>query len=619
MKISAVKRLTFAGLLIILLASVGRLPAVAEPADPIEHFEKSSAMVPMRDGTRLYTEIYVPRHAEGKLPILLWRSPYNVAGVGATSPGGSIFANGLRELAEDGYIFVFQDIRGRHQSEGEFVMIRPARDRSLPGAIDESTDAHDSIEWLLEHLPGHNGRVGMLGVSYPGWLAVMAAIDPHPALQAVSPQGTPADLYLGDDFFHNGAFHLSYGFEYVAFMERSTGEDVFDFGEYDTYSWYRDLGGLSQVLPEVEGFDTSWDDFVAHPSYDEFWQQRAVPPQIHAPTIPNLTVGGWYDAEDGYGPYQIYRRWRDEGGPGYLVLGPWKHGGWLSGAGRTLGPIDFGSDSATHFRNRILVPWFAHYLKGRGQPPARVNVFETGANRWRSFDSWPEDEAGTRKLYLRADGRLSFQPPTETEPTAADHYLSDPKSPVPYRRRPIESMFAGPGWSEWLVQDQRFVDSRPDVVSWVSEPLEDDLLLSGEVKAHLYASTSNTDADWVVKLIDVYPGDYPGDPALSGYQFMVAGEILRGRYRDGFREPRPITPGKVEGYRFSLHYRQHRFRKGHRLMVQVQSSWFPLFDLNPQSFVENIFRATDTDFQAAKHSVYRSKSYPSHLELTISE
>lgn len=619
MKCPAMKILTFAGLLLCLSGPPGWLAARAGPADPIAQFEQSSAMVPMRDGTRLYTEIYVPRRAEGELPILFWRSPYNVAGVGAGSPGGSIFANGLRELAEDGYIFVFQDIRGRHQSEGEFVMIRPSRDRSDPGAIDESTDAHDTIDWLLEHLPGHNGRVGMLGVSYPGWLAVMAGIDPHPALRAISPQGTPADLYLGDDFFHNGAFHLSYGFEYVAFMERSTGEDVFDFGTYDTYAWYRDLGGLSRVLPYVEGFDTTWDDFVAHPTYDAFWQQRAVPPQIRSPTVPSLTVGGWYDAEDGYGPYRIHRRWREQGGAGYLVLGPWKHGGWLAGEGRTLGPIDFGAATATHFRERILAPWFAYYLKDRGQPPAHANIFETGSNRWRTFDAWPGDDSVTRKLYLRAGGGLSFQPPHEPAPAAADHYLSDPDNPVPYRRRPIESMFAGPGWSEWLVQDQRFADSRPDVASWVSEPLEEDLVLSGEVLAQLYASTSNTDADWIVKLIDVYPGEYPAKPAMGGYQLMVASEILRGRYRDGFQQPGPVEPGEVESYRFSLHHRQHRFRRNHRLMVQIQSSWFPLFDRNPQTFVENIFRATDADFRTAKHSIHRSRSYPSHLELTLAE
>lgn len=593
---------------------------VAPERDLIERFDKITAMVPMRDGVRLYTEIYLPKDGRTDLPILFWRSPYNVAGVGAGSPGGSIFNHGLRELAEDGYIFAFQDIRGRHKSEGAFVMLRPSRDRTDPKAVDESTDAYDSIAWFLDNLPNHNGRVGMLGVSYPAWLAVMAAIDPHPALKAVSPQASPADLYKGDDFFHNGAFRLSYGFEYVTFMERDSGEDPFAFDQYDTYAWYLSQGGLANLGERfLKGYDTTWDDFVAHPVYDRYWRSRAVIPQLEAIKVPSLTVGGWYDSENLYGPLKIHEAWRkrDPQKWNYLVMGPWNHGGWL-GEGRTLGELDFGSDTAAHFRREIMVPWFAHFLKDRDDRPLpRIHLFETGANQWRVMDDWPEKAGATsRKLYFGPDGKLSFTPPREDK-EAFDRFVSDPAKPVPYRPRPIESMFSGPGWSSQLVVDQRFAASRPDVLTWMSEPLESDLVLSGGITARLFAATTGSDSDWIVKLIDVYPDVYPEDMGKSGYQLMVAGEIMRGRYRKGLDKATPIEPGVIESYEIDLQARQHRFRKGHRIMVQVQSSWFPLFDRNPQKFVDNIFTARDSDFEAAEQTVYRSRRYPSHLEISV--
>lgn len=583
--------------------------------DPIQDFERRTELIQMRDGVRLYTEIYVPKHRMAALPILLWRSPYGVASVSSAPPGSSIFATAMRELAADGYIFVFQDIRGRHKSEGEFVLLRPPRNRQQRGAVDESTDAYDTIEWLLRKLDSDNGRVGMLGVSYPGWLTVMAAVDPHPALKAVSPQASPADLYLTDDLFHNGAFRLSYSFEYVGAVQ---GGRPFAFGVYDTFDWYLREGALKDMKSRhLSGAETMWDDFVAHPNYDDYWRSRAVAPQLGRARVPTLLVGGWFDAENSTGPLQIYESWRrqDPDDLVHLVMGPWTHGGWFE-EGRQLAQLDFGSDTAAHFRHEILVPWFAHYLKNRpGGAVSQMTLFETGANAWRSVDE--RRSSSMRKLYFHAGGRLGFDPPQEDARDAVDTYISDPAKPVPYRPRPIEHMFAGPGWSQWQAQDQRFADARPDVLSWISEPLNEDVVVSGQITAQLFAATSGTDSDWVVKLIDVGPDLNEAGSGMSGFQMLVSGEILRARYRDGFDTPRPLTPGRVEAYSIDLHQRQHRFLRGHRIMVQIQSSWFPLFDRNPQVFRDNIFLATDTDFRPATQSVHRSADFPSHVAINV--
>ena len=585
--------------------------------DPIEDFERRVERVRMRDGVRLYTEIYIPKQRSAALPVLLWRSPYGVSSVSGAPRGSSVFATGLRELAEDGYIFVFQDIRGRHESEGEFVLLRPPRDRKQRGAVDEGTDAYDTIDWLLRELDSDNGRVGMLGVSYPAWLSAVAAIDPHPALKAVSPQAAPADLYLTDDFFHNGAFRLSYAFEYVGLVQ---GGRPFAFDMHDTFAWYLHEGGLHDVKARhLAGATTMWDDFVAHPTYDDYWRSRSLLPQLGRARVPTLLVGGWFDAENGTGPLKIYEAWRQQDPDNLvqLVMGPWSHGGWL-GDGRKLSQLDFGSDTAAHFRREILAPWFTHHLKGRaGSSLARRTLFETGANEWRSIDE--RRVTRTRQLYFHAGGRLSFDPPAASAAAGVDTYISDPAKPVPYRPRPIEPMFAGPGWSQWQAQDQRFADTRPDVLTWVSEPLSEDLVVSGRITAKLFAATTGTDSDWVVKLIDVAPDLDAEDSAMSGFQMLVSGEILRARYRDGFETPRALTPGRVEAYSIDMHQRQHRFRRGHRIMVQVQSSWFPLFDRNPQTFVDNIFLATDADFRVANQSVYRSVAMLSHVAIEVEE
>ena len=614
-------RLRRAGLLCVAGISVFSSVGLAQKeAAPSQLFRKIEAMVPMRDGVRLNTEIYVPKNSREPLPILLTRTPY---GLGHDDQGfHSALSSSYRELAEEGFIFVFQDIRGRYRSEGQFVMWRLPRDRRDPKAIDESTDTYDTIEWLLRHVPNHNGRAGVLGISYGGWLTVMAMLDPHPALKAVSEQASPADQFLGDDFHHNGAFRLSYGFEYVAMMETTKEKFSFAFDQYDTFEWYLSLGALANAnqIYFHEKLPT-WNDFVAHPNYDEFWQKQAVPPYLEEATVPNLNVAGWWDQEDFYGPLKIYETLekKDSHHRNYLVVGPWNHGGWAQGAGRTLGKIDFESDTSKHFREKVQAPWFAFWLKDQGKLPlGEALTFQTGSNRWEPDEQWPPRRNITkRKLYFHDAGRLSFEPPPAEGEPEFDSYISDPARPVPYRPRPIEPTYPGPGWPVWLVEDQRFVHLRPDVLSWESEPLPEDLTVSGDIVAHLFASTSGTDSDWIAKLIDVYPEEYAKDRKMGGYQLMIANEVLRSRFRRSFAKPEPVVPDQVTEYTIDLHGANHCFRQGHRIMVQVQSTWFPVIDRNPQKFVENIFQATEADYQKATQRVYRSRRYPSHVEVAV--
>jgi putative CocE/NonD family hydrolase len=530
----------------------------------------------------------------------------------------------LKDLADDGYIFVFQDIRGRYKSEGQFVMLRLPRDKGDAKAIDEGTDTYDTIDWVLKNVQNHNGRVGMLGISYDGWLTVMAMLDPHPALKAVSPQAPPADMFLGDDFHHNGAFRLSYGFEYAALMETSKENFTFRFDKYDTYEWYLQLGPLSNAnAKHFQGRLPSWNDFVAHPNYDAFWQKQAAAPYLDRVTVPTLNVAGWWDQEDFYGPLKIYETLekRDRMNSNHLVVGPWNHGGWAQGPGQQLGKIEFGSATGQHFRKAVQAPWFAHHLKDKGKhniPEALT--FRTGVNQWTRHDQWPPRQKATdRNLYFHRDGRLSFEPPQKESEQEYDSYVSDPARPVPYRLRPIEPTYypGGSGWGTWLVQDQRFVHLRPDVLSWETEPLTEDVVIAGNVLAHLFASTSGSDSDWIVKLIDVYPEEYNPRPDMGGYQLMIANEVFRGRFRQSFVKPEPIIPYAINEYVIDLHACDHCFRKGHKIMVQVQSTWFPVIDRNPQKYVPNIFEATAADFQAATQRVFRSRRFPSHVTLPV--
>lgn len=609
------------------ITTSGRLGGAQEP-DPAARFERREAMVPMRDGVKLHTVIFAPKDQSGPLPIILERTPYGVANAGAT------LGTSRKELAADGYIFAFQDIRGRYRSEGRFVMLRPTRDRlsspKPPGegvrdatAVDEGTDAYDTIDWVMKNVANHNGRVGMMGVSYPGWLVVMALLEPHPALKAVSPQASPADMWIGDDFHHNGAFRLSYGFEYATRMETTKEQTPFEFDRYDTFDWYLTLGPLANVNAKYlrERIPT-WNDFVEHPDYDEFWKRQTMIPQLTSATVPTLNVAGWWDQEDFYGPVKIYETLEtlDTARRNFLVVGPWNHGGWSRGDGNRLGNIDFGKPTARDYRERIQAPFFAYYLKDKGalEQPEAV-TFETGASEWRSWDAWPPvSRTDARNVYFHADERLAFKAPPDTGP-AFDSYTSDPAHPVPYRARPIPPTYfpGGSGWTTWLVEDQRFVDDRPDVASWETDPLPTDLTIAGRIVAHLFASTTGTDSDWVVKLIDVYPEQNPKDWKMAGYQLMVSNEVFRGRYRKSFEKPEAVPAGQVVSYTIDLHTQNYRFLKDHRVMVQVQSTWFPLIDRNPQTFVPNIFKADAAAYRRATQRVYRSKQYPSHLTIPV--
>ena len=587
-------------------------------ADPSQHLEKRDVMIRMRDGVRLHTEIYSPRGSREALPILLVRTPYGT--------NDDIFGNSSQlatyaDTLADGYIFVIQEIRGRFGSEGKFEMLRPPRKKRDPKATDESTDAYDTVDWLVENATGNNGRVGITGISYPGWLAEMAALEPHPAVRAVSEQASIADMFLGDDFHHNGAFRLSYGFEYSAMLETSKRNYDFAFNQDDTYSWYLLLGPLRNANAfYFHGKLPTWNNFIAHPNYDEFWKKQSLVTHVGEPKVPNLNVAGWWDQEDFYGPMAIYelQEKHDPHHWNFLVAGPWNHGGWAHGDGNRLGPVELGSETARYFRKEIQAPWFAYWLKGKGALPfAEARTFQTGSNRWISYDEWPPRGAVRRDLYFRENGGLSFEAPAGDGEEACDTYVSDPANPVPYRQRPILPTYQGPGWSTWLLEDQSFVEHRRDVLTWKSAPLADDLTISGDIVARLYASTTGSDSDWIVKLIDAYPEDNAADHEMDGYELMIADEVMRGRFRKSFEKPEPVAPGEIGEYRIDLHTNNHVFLRGHRLEVQVQSTWFPLIDRNPQKYVPNIFLAAAEDYQKATQRIFRNRRHASHIELPV--
>jgi putative CocE/NonD family hydrolase len=573
-------------------------------------------MIPMRDGVRLYTQIDAPANSSQPLPILLLRTPYGLGTATAEQ-----VATLVSELSSDGYILVRQDIRGRFKSEGEFVMLRQPRDPKDKNAIDESTDTYDTIAWLLSKVPYNNGRVGMAGTSYGAWLSVMGMLDPHPALKAVVQQASPADMWLGDDFHHNGAFRLSYGFEYAYMMESS--KEISDVttvvDKLDAYEWYLNLGPLSNADQKYfHGKLPTWSNFVNEPDYTAFWKRQGFAPWLNRVSVPTLNVAGWWDQEDFYGPIKIYEllERHDSAKQNFLVVGPWNHGGWSRGEGSKLGRIDFGSPTAAYYRKNILAPFFAYYLKGQGAAQrAEALTFRTGENKWVEHSAWPPKQNVTeRKLYFQAGNKLSFDPPPANDANAFDSYISDPASPVPYRPRPIQ---VRSGWTVWLVEDQRFVDRRPDVLTFESDTLNEDVTVSGRIVANLFASTAGTDSDWIVKLIDVYPDKYEADPSMSGYQLMIAGDVFRGRYLKSFEKPEPLTANAINHYAIAFPANDHTFKKGHRIMVQVQSTWFPVIDRNPQTFVPNIFLAKESDFKPAVQKVFRVGKQASYIALPV--
>lgn len=593
-------------------------------------FTKYEYRIPMRDGVRLFTSVYIPVDAgpAKRYPFLMQRTPYSVApyGVDRYPP---ILVNPA--FTKEGFIFVYQDVRGRNMSEGEFVNMRPQIDGKKDRTqVDESSDTHDTITWLLAHVPDHNGKVGMKGISYPGFYASAGAIDSHPALKAVSPQAPIADWWRGDDMHRHGAFNVQLSFAFfsrfgIARPKPIANEDwkPFPFGTPDAYEFYlRPLAELD--TQHLKGEIAFWKEITEHPDYDAFWQARNLLPHLRNIKAAMLIVGGWYDTEDLYGPLATYRAIEEQnkGITNTLVMGPWRHGGWARGDSSKLGDADFGFVTSDAFQAKELA-FFLHHLKGAPAPGIpEAMVFESGADRWRQFPSWPPPGTREMRLFFRENGALSYQASTAAghEAEEFDEYLSDPARPVPYTQNPEQ------GWSaSYAAEDQRFASRRPDVLVYQTAPLEHDVTLAGPLAAELFVSTTGTDADWVVKLIDVHPGVMPGwtdadehtgKPNLGAQQILVRGEPMRGRYRDGGTTPKPFTPGEVTPVKFPINDVFYTFQRGHRIMVQIQSTWYPFIDRNPQTFVP-IFQAKASDFVKATHRLYRAQSTPSALVVRV--
>jgi putative CocE/NonD family hydrolase len=589
------------------------------PADSVLYM-KTSYMIPMRDGVLLNTIVLTPVDQHGTFPFLINRTPYGIDG---NYPKGSqvISLSGrfpYYTMATDGYIFVLQDIRGRFKSQGRFEIHQPVIHESQKGAIDESTDTWDTIDWLIHHVKNNNGKAGITGISYPGWLALVGSVDHHPALKASSEQACMSDLFLGDDFHHNGAFRLSYGFEYTYELENNNTNSDFEFPAFDLFNWYLKLGSLKNVNEDYfHNRIPTWNNLVTHPNYDSFWQKNSPLTYVTKVEIPQLHVGGFFDQEDLNGPQLMYGQMEktDEKNMNHIVLGPWYHGQWGRLKGDSIGQISFGSETGEEFRV-LQKKWFDYYLKGIGDGKfEEAYIFQTGSNVWKTYASWPPRQATIQPLYAGPDGTASFTKPLK-EGTVS--YISDPQKPIPYRTLPIEATYGvGSRWRPWQVEDQRFVYTRPDVISFASETLKEDLTVTGAVNAHLFASTTGTDADWIVKLIDVYPEWDPVNLKLSGYQLPVTMEVFRGKFRKSFTNPEALVPGKPEEFVIGLHQINHVFRKGHRIMIQVQSSWFPMIDRNPQTFIPNIYDAKDSDFIKATHTIYFSEKYPTRIDLPV--
>jgi putative CocE/NonD family hydrolase len=630
--------------LLLLLTLTTALCAQNRPDAPTEfdvkeHYTKYEYRIPMRDGVHLFTSVYVPKDASRPYPFLIDRTPYSVGPYGVdlyrTQLGPS------PDFDKAGYIFVFQDVRGRFMSEGQFIEMRPHIDNKRSKQdVDDSSDLYDTIDWLLKNVPNNNGNAGIWGISYPGFFTSASIIDSHPALKAASPQAPMTNLFMGDDAYHGGAFMLAANFGFYSQFKPQQNPQLppksnvpFDWGTRDAYEFYLQAGPLSNLSKYLEGRSALWDDQVKHDTFDDYWKARNLAPHMKNIHCAVLTVGGWFDAEDLQGPFTTFHS-IDKQNSGIfngLVIGPWVHGGWYRYDGEHLGRADFASNTAEYYRKNIVFPFFEQYLKGNGDAKLpKVYVFETGTNGWRQYSAWPPKNAEPRTLYFHANGGLSFDAPTES--TSFDEYVSDPAKPVPFVNYAALNVP-----QEYMVSDQRFADSRTGVVVYQTPVLQEDVTIAGPISPRLFVSTSGTDSDWDVKLIDVYPTDYPDSRqdalrseerdkprkdvpapafAMGGYQQLVRGEPFRGKFRHSFEKPEPFTPGKVEEINFTMQDINHTFRRGHRIMVQVQSSWFPLTDRNPQTFV-NIPDAKPADFVKATERVYHSKAQPSGIVVGV--
>jgi putative CocE/NonD family hydrolase len=596
-----------------------------EPVHHVFHdYQRTEVMIPMRDGIKLHTVILKPADIVGPLPILMQRTPYGVD----WSTCASFFA--VRpELARDGYIYVVEDIRGRYRSEGQFVMSRPIADHHDPKAIDESTDTYDTVDWLIKNVQGNNGRVGVVGTSYPGFLATAAGIDPHPAVKAISPQAPMIDVWIGDDFFHNGAFRQSYGYDYVKGLESTRERADVDYGKdkdgkpRDGFDYFLERGNFAEdVKKSGSKMLPTWKLFLDHPAYDSVWYARGVEHHLNAVTVPTLSVGGYYDQEDMWGPQEEYAKLEphDASHENFWVLGPWRHGSWSSSS-RRLGDLDYGESIGNEFRTRIEAKFFAHYLKDApGFDLEDTASFQTGSNTWKYYSHFPPVESKPTSLYLNGGGTLSWNQSSTTEKTSyvsRTSYVSDPANPIPYRHRPIQPTYGqGSQWYDWLTEDQRFVTDRKDLAVWKLPVLKKDLVATGEVIADIFASTTGTDNDMVVKLIDQYPDNDP-DPKMRGYQLMTNAEIFRGRYLASYEKPKALQAGSANEYKFSLHDVDHVFKEGHTVIVEIQSSWFPLYDRNPQMFVRNIMTAKPADYRAETITIYSDSDHPSQVLVPV--
>jgi len=628
----------------IAVAAYARVQAQARPEAPEyevkEHYTKYEYRISMRDGVRLFTAVYVPKDSSHSYPFLIDRTPYSVAPYGVDQYRTQLGPS--REFDKSGYIFVFQDVRGRFMSEGVFTEMRPHIDNKKSKTdVDDSSDLYDTIEWLLKNIPNNNGKAGIWGISYPGFFTSASMIDSHPALKAASPQAPMTDLFMGDDAYHGGAFMLAANFGFYGFFRPQANPELppkvrvpFEYGTQDGYQFFLNAGTLENLSKMLGGRAELWLDQVHHDTYDDYWKARNLAAHTKNIHCAVLTVGGWYDAEDLQGPFTLFHA-VEKDNPGIfnaLVVGPWVHGGWYRYDGNRLGRVSFASNTGDYYRKNILFPFFEQYLKGGADAKLpKAYVFETGSNVWRQYDAWPPKHTERQKLYLHGEGVLSFEP-SKDDATAYDEYVSDPNKPVPFVNYVAQDVP-----QEYMVSDQRFAASRTDVLTYETAVLQQDVTIVGPVSPRLFVSTTGTDSDWDVKLIDVYPTDYPqskldepqqeerGKPqtdvglpsfTMGGYQQLVRGEPFRGKFRHSFENPEPFTPGKVEEVAFAMQDVNHTFRRGHRIMVQVQSLWFPLTDRNPQTFL-NIPDAKPSDFVKATQRLYHGAGQASGIEVNV--